>query len=223
MTRYSRADWHARSANGGPGSLVPANVEGIAFHWPAMSKPLRGFAAVAAALRGWQNYHIDGQGWSDIGYQVAVDQDGNRYELRGLRTQSGANGDSDVNRRYCAVLLILAPGEKPTDAMVREVRAVVTDARKMYPGARSLVGHGDIRPEPTACPGPLALAAIRAGEFEPQPKPKPERPWTQGPNVDDAKAALRKARRESPKARKEKVTAVLERIRATLPKWRKRG
>ena len=136
MAHYSRADWNARPRKAGPGSLVPSAVEGIAFHWPAMSKPLRGFAAVAAALRGWQNYHMDGQGWSDIGYQVADDQDGNRYELRGLRTQSGANGDNDVNRRFCAVLLILAPGEKPSDAMLTEIREVVTDARTLYPGAR---------------------------------------------------------------------------------------
>lgn len=167
MAHFSRTDWGARAPRSGPGNLSPTQVEGIALHWPAMTQPLRGIAAVKAALRGWQKYHMDGQGWSDIGYQVAVDQDGNRYELRGLRTQSGANGDRDVNERFGAVLLILAPGEEPTPAMVAEVRRVIADHRALFPRSRRIVGHTDIRPEPTACPGPAALRLIRAGAFDP--------------------------------------------------------
>src|SRR3546814_16028092 len=86
MTTYSRADWGARPARSGPGPLAARDVVGLVFHWPAMSKPLRGFAAVSAALRSWQDYHM-GKGWSDIAYPVAVDQDGNRYILRGLDPQ----------------------------------------------------------------------------------------------------------------------------------------
>ena len=109
MTHFSRNDWGARPSRGGPGALLPARVLGIAVHWPAMSTPLRGFEAVAAALRGWQSFHLDGRGWSDIAYQVAVDQDGNRYELRGLANQSGANGDTAMNQQYGALLLIVGP------------------------------------------------------------------------------------------------------------------
>jgi hypothetical protein len=144
---------------------------------------------VKAALRSWQDFHIDGRGWSDIAYQVAVDQAGNRYELRGLRTQSGANGDTDVNQRFGAVLLVLAPGEQPTAAMIREVRAVVTDFRKLFPDAHRIVGHGQIRPEPTACPGPAAQKAINAGTFEPV-KPKA---LTRGPKIDQALRTLHAA------------------------------
>lgn len=167
MARYSRSDWGAHPARGGPGPLWPSRVEGIALHWPAMSKPLATVAAVMAALRSWQTYHMGTLGWSDIGYQVAVDQAGNRYDLRGLATQSGANGDEDVNERFGACLLILAPGEQPSAEMVAEVRSVVTDHRTLFPRSTKIVGHSDIRPEPTACPGPAALAAIRAGRFEP--------------------------------------------------------
>jgi hypothetical protein len=168
MTHYSRSDWGARASNGGPGQLDRGQVEGIALHWPAMSSPLRGFEAVARALRGWQNFHMDDKGWSDIAYQVAVDQDGNRYELRGLQDQSAANGDTDVNERFGAALLILAPGEQVSDAMAAEVQRVVAAHRRLFPNSDRVVGHSDIRPEPTACPGPIALAAIRAGDFEPQ-------------------------------------------------------
>ena len=170
MTTYSRADWGARPARSGPGPLDARDVIGLVFHWPAMSKPVRGFPAVAAALRSWQDYHMS-KGWSDIAYQVAVDQDGNRYTLRGLDGQSGANGDEDVNRRYGAVLLILAPGEQPTDAMLREVHAVVRDHRRLFPKSRLLVGHNDVRPEATACPGPAVTRLLSEGAFEPGPTP----------------------------------------------------
>lgn len=168
MTHYTRAQWGARPARGGPGQLYAPDVDGIALHWPAMSRPLTTVAAVMAALRGWQNYHMDGQGWSDIGYQVAVDQAGNRYELRGLHIQSGANGDAAVNEQYGAVLLVLAPGEEPSDALVAETRRVIGDHRALYRYSDLIVGHADIRPEPTSCPGPAVLAGIRAGLFNPE-------------------------------------------------------
>lgn len=167
MTTYPRAAWGARPSRGGPGPLTPSRVEGIALHWPAMSSPLRTVDAVKAALRNWQSYHMDDQGWSDIGYQVAVDQAGNRYELRGLAIQSGANGGTDVNERFGACLLVLAPGEEPTAEMVTEVRRVVADHRRLFPKSHRIVGHGDIRPEPTTCPGPAVSRGIRAGVFEP--------------------------------------------------------
>jgi hypothetical protein len=172
MTRYSRAEIGLRPPKAAP-VLNPTPVEGIALHWPAMSRPLRGFGAVAAALRGWQNYHMDGRGYWDIAYQVAVDQDGNRYELRGLATQSGANGNEDVNERFGAVLLVIAPGEEPTPAMVATTRDVIAEHRRMFGHSRRIVGHGQIRPDGTACPGPAAQRLINAGTFEPRQAPEP--------------------------------------------------
>lgn len=170
MTVYSRADWGARPAKPGPGPLAALDVVGLVFHWPAMSKPIRGFEAVAAALRAWQAYHMDGHGWSDIAYQVAVDQDGNRWNLRGLDTQSAANGDADVNDEFGAVLLILAPGEEPTPKMIREVRRVVVDHRRLFRKSDALLGHSEVRPEPTSCPGPIVQRHLELGTFEPVPE-----------------------------------------------------
>lgn len=177
-TTYTRADIGLVPPKPGPGPLDPANVNGIVLHWPGMSTPRHGFAAVSRALRAWQRYHMGTNGWSDIAYQVAVDQDGNEYELRGLRVQSGANGNQDLNRRFVAVLLVLAPGEKPTQAMKRAVRRIVRRSREMYPRARLILGHGDVRPGGTACPGPIVTGLIIRGAFEP-------RTWTRGKRVDN--------------------------------------
>lgn len=172
MTTYTRAQWGARPARPGPGPLYGADVIGMVVHWPAMTAPIRGVAAVMRALRSWQAYHMDDRGWSDIAYQVAVDQDGNRYLLRGLDTQSAANGDTDVNDEYGAILLVLAPGEQPSPAMVAEVRRVMVDHRRLFPRSTLILGHSQVRPEPTQCPGPVVLDHIALGAFEPVP-PRP--------------------------------------------------
>ncbi len=171
MSTISRAQWGARPAAAAE-PLAASEVVGLAFHWPAMKAPLRGIAPVSAALRSWQAYHMDRKAMRDIAYQVAVDQDGNRYILRGLDGQSAANGNADVNRRYGAVLLVLAPSEEPTDAMVREVQNVVRDHRALFAGSVLLVGHQDVRPEPTSCPGPAVMALLSEGAFTPGPTPR---------------------------------------------------
>lgn len=173
MTDYlPRSAWDARPPTPGPGRLNPAQVRGVAFHWPGATtrRPISK-AAVPRALRSWQDYHMTGRGWSDIAYQIAVDQWGRAWTLRGLETQSGANGDRFVNERYCAVLLVLVTGERPSSAMLTTARAVVADARELYPNARRLVGHRQIRPEPTSCPGPAVMAALRAGQLDPRNYP----------------------------------------------------
>lgn len=167
--RFNRQEWGARAASGGPGRLTPARVRGIVLHWPAMSAPLRTPEAVKAALRNWQRFHMDTNGWSDIAYQEAIDQAGNVYALRGLRIQSGANGSTEVNETLGALLLVLAPGEAPSAAMIEAVRRRIKRHRDLFPNSRAIVGHGDVRPEPTECPGPAVRAAIEAGTFEPRP------------------------------------------------------
>lgn len=212
-TYVSRAEWGARPHRAGPGPLLPSNVEGVALHWPAMSKPLRGIAAVSAALRGWQNDHMDDRGWSDIGYQEAIDQDGNVYELRGLGTQSGANGDQDVNKRFGAILLVLAPGEQPTAVMIVATRRRIARHRELFPRSKRIVGHNDIRPEPTACPGPIVTAKIHAGVFEPHDP-------TRGKNLDAAESALVKARAANVNRplRLARIKALLKQLRGGFPR-----
>lgn len=169
MVKYlPRSEWGARAPKSGPGKLTPSRVKGLALHWPGMGNRRIGSAAsVASALRGWQTFHMDDRGWSDIAYQVAVDQAGRVWTLRGLEVQSGANGDNAVNEAYGAVLLVLGTGEQPTPEMISSVREVVRDFRKLFPGADEIKPHSAVRPDPTDCPGDLARALISAGAFEP--------------------------------------------------------
>lgn len=148
-------------------------VKGVALHWPAMGKtPLTSVDAVKRALRGWQDYHQNTQGWSDIGYQIAVDQAGNSYELRGHSARSGANGTLSLNVRFGAILLVLAEGEEPSLEMLATVRWEIKQHRKRFRRSTWIGGHGAIRPGGTQCPGPAVERLLALGAFA------PERPYT---------------------------------------------
>lgn len=217
MARISRAQWGARpAAKADP--LDATRVVGLAFHWPGFEdagQAIRGVASVAAALRSWQRMHMDDKHWRDIAYQVAIDQDGNRYELRGLDGQSAANGDQDVNETFGAALLVLAPGEQPSDAMIREAQNVVRDHRALFPRSEVLVGHQEIRPEPTSCPGALVMRLLHDGAFEPGPTPRELLRADLNAAMAGTKAALEKA------GRRPRIRFQLERARAALSKARK--
>jgi hypothetical protein len=83
VTYLPRSAWNARPPNGGPGNLTVSSVQGAVIHWPGTGTTtgIHSQAAVASALRGWQNYHMDDRGWSDIAYQIAVDQAGRAWTL----------------------------------------------------------------------------------------------------------------------------------------------
>lgn len=169
MSTYSRRQWGARRRRHHPGRLDSAQVVGIALHWPAMgTRRLATVPEVMAALRGWQNLHMDTRGWSDIAYEEAVDQMGNVYALRGLRNRSAANGDTRLNTTHGAILLVLAEDETPSTAMIRTVRARVARHRALFPRSDHVDGHGDLKA--TTCPGPIAQRLIDAGVFDPRPK-----------------------------------------------------
>lgn len=172
VTYLPRSAWGARAPRGST-ALVASQVLGTALHWPGMAKPIDatgdiGKRRVASALRGWQNYHMDSRGWSDIAYCIAVDQAGRAWTLRGLNIRSGANGDATVNRQYGAILLVLAPGEKPSAAMLATTRGVIADFRKRFPKGTAIKPHSAVRPEGTDCPGSAARAAIARGDFTPK-------------------------------------------------------
>jgi hypothetical protein len=176
-------DYISRAATGlvapnGQRSLVISAVENVAFHYPGMASPINatddaGMRRVMSALRGWQTYHMKTRGWSDIAYQVGIDQVGRAYTLRGVNVQSAANGDQDVNKRFGAILAIIGNNEAPSDALMATAREVVADFRKRYSRIpKRPTWHGAIRPGGTAsdpstsCPGKLTIAQIRAGNFD---------------------------------------------------------
>jgi hypothetical protein len=146
----------------------------------------------------WQTYHMDTRGWSDIAYCIAVDQVGRAYTLRGINIRSAANGGTQVNLEYGAVLLVLGNNEAPSAAMEATARAVVQDYRGRFSQIpKRPTWHGAIRPGGTAsdpstsCPGTRTIAQIKAGKFDAistpvQPPTKPPVTPPAGDDMSDA-------------------------------------
>lgn len=184
----SRSAWNARPRRAHPGSMDPSRVVGLGFHWPATNTKFHSRDAVARALRSWQNYHMDSQGWSDIGYQIAIDQAGRAWYLRGLGQRSAANGGTIENGTHGAVLLVLAAGERPTPAMIQTIKEVVKDHRQIFSRSRLLQGHGEIRRSgPTECPGPIVRSLLKSGAFEPGSPVTPSKGSNPAPNTKEEK------------------------------------
>jgi hypothetical protein len=172
MTLRRRSDWTPIPAANAH-KFVPSEVDGVAIHYngPPVSKAA--LTDPRAFLRGILRFHKAApRSWSDIAYNLAVDQRGNVWDLRGLRHRSGANGDEAVNRRYVAVYCVIGKGQKPSPEMLAGVRDAVAMVRAVYPHAREIKGHRDIRHGGTECPGSDLYAALKAGAFKPQPAVK---------------------------------------------------
>jgi hypothetical protein len=199
MTYISRDQIGLRKPNG-VHLLVPSQVINTAFHYPGTPSPINavgaaGLRRVCSALRGWQAYHMDTRGWSDIAYCVAIDQVGRKYDLRGIRVRSAANGGTQVNLNYGAILLVLGNNEEPSAAMAKAAGEVVQDYRVKFTRIpKRPTWHGAVRPGGTAsdpstdCPGKRAIAQIKAGKFDARPTtvtPKPPVPPPVKPPVGD--------------------------------------
>jgi hypothetical protein len=153
-----------------PALLSPSRVAGVGIHWLGPAAPARVFhgeeKAIALFLRGIRRFHMS-KGWSDIAYQFAVDNEGRRWELRGWRRQSAANGDRHVNETHGAIVALLGLGQTASPAMLDGLRDAVADFRQQYPGARAIKTHNQLRPDPTSCPGPQLTRLVKAGQLDP--------------------------------------------------------
>lgn len=177
MTRHPRSDWTSTEPSS-PASFGGSDVRGVAVHWvgpPVPAAVNRGeTAAVARYLRGVRRFHVEGRGWSDIAYQQAVDQSGDRWDLRGFRRQSAANGDQRANAQWGAIVALIGEGQKPTPALLRGLVASIHEFRERHDRARRVATHSDVRPDPTACPGRALTLWVRAGARPPHtPEPAP--------------------------------------------------
>ena len=156
---HSRADWGAqppkRSAK-----LNPSKIGIVDVHWPGSKGHLaRDRAGVAAALRGWQTFHMKTRGWSDIAYNLGVDLAGEVWELRGWDAVDGgvASRSDDVT-----ILLVMGDQDQMTDAMKTSTLWVMAEWERRLGRKLRRTHHGALTQ--TDCPGPEATASLTAGQ-----------------------------------------------------------
>lgn len=103
-------------------------------------------------LRGFQRYHMDAHGWSDIGYHFAIFASGNVYACRNY----GAYGAHAYNANHTTgIVFVMGPRDKATPEMLASFRALCQDK-----GIRRFRGHNQVPGNATACPGPDLTAKL---------------------------------------------------------------
>ncbi|MFE9659626.1 peptidoglycan-binding protein [Streptomyces sp. NPDC005955] len=134
-----RAGWGARPPRGE--YPVPLSQRtGFAVHYSA-GPPTQSVRAV-------QNYHMDGRGWPDVGYNFLVDRFGRIYEGRGwLNIGAHATG---YNTTHIGVCFIGSNGDA-TPAAKNAIRALYHAANRHTGRTLQATYHGAIGS--TACPG----------------------------------------------------------------------
>jgi N-acetylmuramoyl-L-alanine amidase len=149
--RYiTRAEWGARAPNGV--TYMSDMVPYVFVHHSAGSS-CNSLSSCSAQMRGIQNYHMDSNGWNDIGYSFLMGGDGNLYEGRGYNVQgSHTSGYNSVGYGVCFIgdFTSLYPTDGAMQAYVRVVYDCLIPRGKIG-GNYKLYGHRQT--SATACPG----------------------------------------------------------------------
>lgn len=126
----------------------------------------------AGLVRGMQNYHMDANGWSDIGYNFLICPHGTVFEGRGLDTVNAGNGTNEGNRTSHAIQFMAGEGNPFTDGEKRAFRDCISlIAFLLGDGTMddAAMGHRDHKS--TACPGDARYSWIHAGMPVDDPNP----------------------------------------------------
>jgi hypothetical protein len=155
----SRAGWGANESwrSGSPSRASSVSM-GVVHHTATSNS----YSDAKAVMRSMYSYHTRSLGWSDLGYNIVVDQQGNVYEGRAGGLESGVIGAHarGYNTGSFGVSVIgnfdqVRPPRAALDA-VAEVIAWQSSVYGINPegwanGRRTIVGHRDVGN--TACPG----------------------------------------------------------------------
>jgi peptidoglycan hydrolase-like protein with peptidoglycan-binding domain len=158
MDIVTRKDWGARAPLG-TSSVIWALRQRVVVHHTTGSN--LGRDDPAEWLRAIQDYHMDTNGWSDIGYNHAVDRTGRLYELRGW-TRLGAHV---LNHNTPSLgLVLLGDGRvasNVTDPVRASIRWYCREADRRAGRLLDVVGHGELAA--TQCPGTVLQEWVDAG------------------------------------------------------------
>ena len=171
MKLVTRAQWGARDYRRPNGAtLYSGSRRGVKLHYLGTAYSDRPHAQCAAYIRQLQAQHMDGNGWSDVGYSFLVCTHGYVYEGRGLKRRNSANGSTSLNNQDYAVLLMVGSSglTKPTAAQLHGARDAIDYCRREGPAGTWLGGHRD--GYATACPGDAVYAWVKAGAPRPDNK-----------------------------------------------------
>lgn len=167
MNVNPRSSWTDRKITSP--SRKPTPYKGVAVHWPGLSGQLNldTHPRCLDLLRTLERNAVNSGEYGAIPYQVAACAHG-LTEGRTVLTVNGANGSTEANAEFGSCVVLIGTADDFTDAHKRAVRASLS-----YLNGPKLLTHNEVRPSPTACPGPAITKWIGNGAPAPGPKPDP--------------------------------------------------
>ncbi len=143
----SRAAWRARAPKG---NYATHTIDGIVVHhtW----RPTQAQYKKDATMRGIQNYHMDDNKWSDIGYHFIIGPEGTIYQGR-PETVIGAHSSPNTGKVGICVVGDYDPGQdRFTEASQESLVQLMTWLTAEYGiSTQEYYGHRDFAPK--TCPG----------------------------------------------------------------------
>jgi hypothetical protein len=169
---YKRSDW-VRNSRPVVGPAFPGwqAIKAFSIHWPGAdwegmdfnrdgTEDYRDTATLLDNTNGW---YWSSRGYA-LGYGVAADVFGWRWQVRGTTYQNAANLGFNTSR--LSILVIVDIGADPTEAQIEAVRQIIAEGRVLAGWDIPIEPHSATRE--TACPGPEIGELIASGVFEPR-------------------------------------------------------
>ncbi|XP_030400189.1 peptidoglycan recognition protein 1 [Gopherus evgoodei] len=148
-TIVSRRQWGARP----PRSRVPLRtpVPYVIIHHTTGNR-CTSQASCSREVKGIQNYHMNTQRWSDIGYNFLIGEDGRVYEGRGWKTM-GAHAKKWNHKSLGFSFLGNFSNRIPSAAALNAAKSLIQCAisRGFLKRSYTVTGHRNVNP--TSCPG----------------------------------------------------------------------
>ena len=171
MHLVTRTEWGAPAET--PAADM-ATAQGVKIHWIGgpYTTPAQHGPECDAEVRAIRQEHLSNpdQHWVDIAYNFVVCQHGVVYEARGLRKESGANGDQPLNKKDYAICGVQGTNEQLSDGLKGGLRDAIEYMQANGAGPE-ILAHRD--GYSTDCPGDELYAWVHAGAPRPGGVPSP--------------------------------------------------
>lgn len=164
---------------------MTASPYGCTIHWngPGMGKYAH--KNCDNRLRSMEQYHVEGNGWAGIGYNLIVCRHGHIFEGRGKGRVGAHAGASQIggNSRWYGIQAMIGTGDEVTPELKQGLKDAVKLCQKWGAGTK-INGHRDHHA--TDCPGDELYRWVRNGmPLANVPKPREPIPLPEEEDMQD--------------------------------------
>ncbi|KAJ9584110.1 hypothetical protein L9F63_021546, partial [Diploptera punctata] len=149
----SKSEWGGRAPASTP-QKTGLNLQWIVVHHGGTQTFCYTEDDCAKIVRSYQNYHMDTNGWNDIGYNFVIGEDGNVYEGRGWNAV-GAHAPTYNDKSVGICIIGDFTDRVPNDAALNALKSLMQCAVDLgyVIDTYYMIGHRQSSASSTECPG----------------------------------------------------------------------